>query len=187
MLMQGHSGVPSNQRAAKLAGEAAERQAPHSASFAGAPQIQDLEQFQKAKGAMACNGCQPRPNRDSSPPPKISVFDWGRNSVARAAAKTLSGHRCSAVYLKMVQKCTDDKCWFSKNSVQMTRLHFLLHGRNDEAGGCEIGSAGGEKQGWCPGAVGQSQLGQEACSFLSAVWVGRMMADGTVENRGSES
>ena len=38
----------------------------------------------------------------------------------------------SAVYLKMIRKRTDDKCWFCQCSAKMTRSHVLLHCRDEK-------------------------------------------------------
>jgi len=101
----------------------------------------------------------------------------------RTAAQIRTGHWRSATYLKMIRKRADDKCWFFKRSVKMTRSHVLLHcpimtssrqqerrrGREStrEASGCCWPNPRWEKR---------------FVRFLELSGVGRTMADGTDED-----
>jgi len=62
----------------------------------------------------------------------MSYMDRTRNAIARTAAQIRSGHRHSAVCLGVIRKRADDKCWFCRRSVRMTRSHVLLHRPNEK-------------------------------------------------------
>jgi len=54
--------------------------------------------------------------------------------------------RRSAVYLKMIRKRTDDKCWFCRCSVKMTRSH-ILHCPNEKLVSAGMGAWDGKNPG----------------------------------------
>jgi len=125
--VKGHSGVPGNERADKLAGEAAEKTGPYTAMSLAHLKLRIFERFRKAKEAWHAKPDHHGTEEIPPPPPKKSMLDKARNAVARVAAQIRTGHWRSAVYLHRIRKRADDKCWFCQDSVKMTRSHVLLH------------------------------------------------------------
>jgi ribonuclease HI len=103
--VKGHSSVPGNERADKLAGEAAERQGPYSAMSLAHLKLKISERFRKSKeewhATPANNGTMEIP----LPPPKKSMLNRARNPVARTAAQIRSGHWRSAVTARIPNSC----------------------------------------------------------------------------------
>jgi len=128
--VKGHSGVPGNERADKLAGAAAEKVGPYTAMSLAHLKLRISDRFRKAKEAWYAKPDHHRSMEIPPPPPKKSMLDKARNAVARVAAQIQTGHWCSAVYLHRIRKRADDKCWFCQVSAKMTRSHVLLHCRN---------------------------------------------------------
>jgi len=129
--VKGHSGFPGNERADKLAGEAAEKIGPYTAMSLAHLKLRISERFRIAKEAWHAKPDYHGTEKIPPPPPKKSMLDKARNAVARvAAAQIRTGHWRSAVYLHRIHKRADDKCWFCQDSVKMTRSHVLLHCRN---------------------------------------------------------
>jgi len=123
--VKGHSGVPGNERADKLAGEAAEKIGPYTAMSLTHLKLRISIRFRKAKEAWHA---KPNHHGTEIPPPlpKKSMLDKARNAVARVAAQIRTGRWRSAVYLHRIRKRADDECWFCQDSVKMTRLHVRL-------------------------------------------------------------
>jgi len=100
-LVKGHMGTPGNERVDQLAGRAAEKTGPYGSEISLAhikPRIS--EGFRKAKDE--CHGDPANHGMDEilPPPPKKSMLDSARNSLARVAAQIRTGNWRSAVYLK---------------------------------------------------------------------------------------
>ena len=127
--VKGHTGTPGNERADKLAGEAAKKLGPYTAMSLAHLKIRISERFRTAKEAWHAG---PKHHVTMEIPPKKSMLDKARNAVARTAAQIGTGHWRSAVYLKRIRKpgYSDDKCWFCNGAAVMTRSHVLLRCRN---------------------------------------------------------
>jgi hypothetical protein len=85
------------------------------------------------------------------------------------------------VYLKMIRKRTDDKCWFCKDSVKMTRSHILLHCRNAKLVAARVEAWEGKNPGGVRVLLANPRWERRFVRFLELSGVGRTMADGTDE------
>jgi len=102
--------------------------------------------------------------------------------IARTAAQTRTGHWRSATYLKMIRKRTDDKCWFCKRSVKMTRSHVLLHCPNEKLVAAREETWEGKNPGGVRVLLANARWERRFVRFLELSGVGRTMADGTDED-----
>ena len=114
------------------------------------------------------------------PPPKKSMLDKARNAIARTAAQIRTGHWRSAVYLKMIRKRTDDKCWFFQDSVKMTRSHVLLHCWNPRLVAARLEAWEGKNPGGIR-VLANPRWEKRFVRLLELSGVGRTIADRTDE------
>jgi hypothetical protein len=113
--VKGHAGTPGNERADELAGKAAEMVGPHVAMSLAHIKLRISDRFRKAKEEWHANPAYHGTMEIPPPPPKKSMLDKARSSIARVAAQIRTGHWRSAVYLKRIRD--DDKCWACKDHV----------------------------------------------------------------------
>jgi hypothetical protein len=125
--VKGHEGMPGNDKADVLAGQAAEREGYSKVMSLSHLKLQILEKFRKAKTAW--HNIPSRHGTEEIPPPPPRSPAW--NALVRTAAQIRTGHWRSAAYLKRIRKMTDDKCWFCRGPARMTRSHVLLHCPNE--------------------------------------------------------
>jgi len=172
-----HSDVPGNERADKLAGEVAEKLGLYTAISLAHLKLKISERLRKAKDGT------PTPHTTGRwippPPPKNSCLDRAKNAIARTAAQIRSGHCCSAVYLKMIRKRTDDKCWFCRRFVRMTGSHVLLHCPNEKLVTARAEAREGKNPGGVRVLLANPRWERRFVRFLELSGVGRTMADGT--------
>jgi hypothetical protein len=116
------------------------------------------------------------------PPPKKSCLDGARNALARTAAQIRTGHWRSAVYLKMIRKRTDDKCWFCQDSAKMNRSNVLLHCRKPRLLEARREAWEGRNPGGVRVLLADPRWERRFVRFLELSGVGRTVADGTNED-----
>ena len=129
--VKGDAGTPGNERADKLAGEAAGREKWSEVASLTYLKLRISEKFRKAKDEWHSN--PKHHGTEEIPPPasKKPCMDRTKNAIARTAAQIWTGHWRSAVYFKRIEKRGDDRCWFC-HERKMTRSRALLHCANDE-------------------------------------------------------
>ena len=108
MWAKGHSGVPGNERADKLAGEAAEKLGPYTTMSLAHLKLEISGKYRKAKEDWHADPNHHGTAEIPPPPLKKSMLDIARNAVARTAAQIRTGHWRSAVYFFRIRKRTDD-------------------------------------------------------------------------------
>jgi len=178
---KGHSGVPGNERADRLAGEAAEGLGPYTDMSLAHLKLKISERFRKAKEDWHTDPSHHGTTEIPPPPPKKSMLDKARNAVARTAAQIRTGHWRSAVYLHRIRKRPDDKCWFCQDLVKMTRSHVLLHCRNHRLGTARPEAWEGKNPRGVRVLLANPRWERRFVRFLELSGVGRTMADGTDE------
>jgi hypothetical protein len=124
-----HAGTPANERADKLAGEAAGKDKWSEVASLAFLKLRISEKFRKAKDLWHADPAHHGAEEIPLPPPKKSCMDRTRNAIARTAAQIRTGHWRSSVYLEGIKKRGDDRCWFCYER-KMTRSHTLLHCTN---------------------------------------------------------
>ena len=102
--VKGHAGTPGNERADKLAGEAAGKDRWSETASLAYLKLQVSERFRKAKDLWHANPSHHGSEEIPPPPPKKSCMDRTRNAIARTAAQIRTGHWRSAVYFKRIKK-----------------------------------------------------------------------------------
>ena len=122
--------MPGNERADKLAGEAADREKWSEVASLAHLKLRISEKFRQGKDKWHADPTHHGAEEILPPPPKKSCMDRTRNAIARMAAQIRTGHWRSAVYFKRIKKRGDDRCWFCRER-RMTRSHTLLHCTND--------------------------------------------------------
>jgi hypothetical protein len=68
------------------------------------------ERFRKAEDSWHADPAHHGTDGIPPPPPKKSMLDRARNSIARVAAQIRTGHWCLVVYLKWTHKRNLDRC-----------------------------------------------------------------------------
>src|ERR1700749_2018519 len=104
--------APSNERADKLAGEAAEKIGQYPAMSIAHLKLRISDKYRGAKEAWHADPNQHGTMEIPPPPPKKSMLDWARNAIARVASQIRTRHWRSAVYLHRIRKQDNDSCWF---------------------------------------------------------------------------
>jgi len=107
---------PGNERADRLAGEAAERQGRYGTLSLAHLKLRISERFRTAKEEWNSNPAHHGSMEIPPPPPKKSMLDKATNAIAQTASQIRTGHWRSAVYLKRIRKRTDDGCWFCRGA-----------------------------------------------------------------------
>jgi hypothetical protein len=142
------------------------------------------ERFRKAKDDWHADTSHHGTMEIPPPPPKKSMLDRARNSVARVAAQIRTGHWRSAAYLKMIRKRADDRCWFCSDlgeSHRMSRSHVLLKCDNPRLAAARAEAWEGRRPGNVRRLLADPRWEKRFVRFLELSGVGRTMADGTDE------
>jgi hypothetical protein len=85
------------------------------------------------------------------------------------------------VYLKMIRKRTDDKCWFCQGAAKMNRSHVLLHCRNPRLVAARTEAWEGKNPGSVRVLLANPRWERRFVRFLELSGVVRTVADGTDE------
>jgi hypothetical protein len=109
--VKGHAGTPGNERADELAGKSAQAVGTYTVMSLSHIKLRISERFRKAKDSWHADPAHHGTEEISPPPPKKSMLDKARNSIARVAAQIRTGHWRSGVYLKRIRKRETDHCW----------------------------------------------------------------------------
>jgi len=176
--VKGHSGIPGNEKADRLAGTPADKPSSGPTSLAYL-KLAISNRFAKAKEKWYHSS---RFGSDfiRPPPPKKSCLDDARNSLARTASQIRTGHWRSAAYLHRIKRHPNNHCWFCFSHSKMTRSHVLLHCPNPrlEAARHEAwGTYENPQRG--TSTILKSPLGETSC-FLRPLWC-RQSGRGRIE------
>jgi hypothetical protein len=182
---KGHARTPGNERADELAGKAAELVGPYTAMSLACIKLRISERFRKAKETWHADPTHHGTMEIPPPPPKKSMLDRARNSIARVAAQIRTGHWRSAVYLKRIRKRDNDKCWFCKDhdraAHKMTRSHVLLNCQSPRLVAARAEAWEGGSHGNVRRFLADPRWEKRFVRFLELSGVGWTLADGTDE------
>jgi ribonuclease HI len=156
------TGVPGNECADLLAGQAAERRAWSQASLAFL-RLRTSEDFSLAKTAWDADPGHWGTEEIPALPPMKYCADRARNSVARVAARIRTRHWRSAVFLRQRR---DDKCWLCQARRRMSGSYVPLHCNGDRLA-----------------AARQEAWEARPLSFLALLGVGRVVEGVDEEGR----
>jgi hypothetical protein len=101
--VNGHAGIPGNERADGLAGQAARKVAWSRTASLSHLKLRISERFSEAKSNWHKNPKYHGKDEILPPAPKKSCFGGARTSFARAAERTRTGRWRSAIYLKRIK------------------------------------------------------------------------------------
>jgi hypothetical protein len=132
--VKGHIGIPRNEKADTLAGQAAGKVAWLRTASLSNGKLRVSERYREAKKKWHENPKHHGKDEIPPPEPKKSCMDRAHNSIARAAAQIRTEHWRAAIYLKRIRKRTDSGCWFCKGRSrhdQVSHLTTLLECPNE--------------------------------------------------------
>jgi len=96
--------------------------------------------------------------------------------------KECTGHWRSAEHPKRICKRQDDKCWFCRDNVRMSRSHTLLHCSNERLKATRADAWEGKSPSGVRVLLGNPRWKRRFLRFLELSGVERTTADGTDED-----
>jgi ribonuclease HI len=184
--VKGYIGIPGNEKADKLAGQAAERVAWPRTAFLSHLELRISDKFREAKMEWHRNPKHHGKDEIPPPPPKKSCLDGASNSIARVAVQIRTGHCRSAIYLKRIGKQADDKCWFCEGGATMTRSHVLLHCPSARLSAARMEAWEGRDPGGLRVLLANPRWEKRLLRFLELSGAGRIVASGEDEEAWSQ-
>jgi hypothetical protein len=180
--VKGHIGIPRNEKADRLAGQAAGKVAWSRTASLSNGKLRVSERYREAKKKWHENPKHHGKDEIPPPEPKKSCMDRAHNSIARAAAQISTGHWRSAIYLKRIRKRTDSGCWFCKRGAAMTRSHVLLHCSSARMSAARMEAWEGRDPGGLRVLLANPRWEKRLLRFLELSGAGRVVASGEDED-----